>query len=428
VRQQTASFTGSFTDPGTADTWQVSWDFGDGNVIAYHPSTDAGALAPSHTYTTSGTFTVRLYVKDDDLGVGTNATSITVVAAALQGGNLIIGGTDGADVISLQTTSTPGEVKVSFGGVEFGRFIPTGQIIVTAGGGADQVTIATGVAATQVFGGAGNDTITGGGGNDTIDGGADNDVIDGNNGDDSLVGGTGNDTITGGNGNDTSRGGDGNDSIVNNGGDDLLDGGIGNDTLVCGGGADTASGGDGDDVIDGGTGNDSLYGGNDNDTISGGSGLDTIDGGAGNDNLDGQGDADIVIGGSGNDSISGGADRDILIGGTGADNIIGNADEDILIAGSTDHDANIAALTAIQAEWISGHTYAQRLANLRDGSGGGALNGSFFFNPNTTVHDDGAVDTLTGSSGTDWFLFNNDVGVHDVITDLKTGETASDIV
>jgi Ca2+-binding RTX toxin-like protein len=50
---------------------------------------------------------------------------------------------------------------------------------------------------------------------------------------------------------------------------------------------------------------------------------------------------------------------------------------------------------------------------------------------NTTVHDDAAADVLTGSSGQDWFLFNNDGdgGITDAVTDLHTFEAmfASDI-
>src|SRR5207237_1006555 len=50
VRGQSLDFSGSFSDVGTLDTHKVRWDFGDGTVIDYRPSTDAGALAPSHTY------------------------------------------------------------------------------------------------------------------------------------------------------------------------------------------------------------------------------------------------------------------------------------------------------------------------------------------------------------------------------------------
>ena len=58
------------------------------------------------------------------------------------------------------------------------------------------------------------------------------------------------------------------------------------------------------------------------------------------------------------------------------------------------------------------------------------MNGQFFLN-DRTAHDDGAVDTLIGGSGMDWFLANvvPDGGaiVKDVLTDLLAGEIATDI-
>ena len=84
VRGQTLAFSGSFTDVGTLDTHQVSWDFGDGTVIAFHPSTDPGALAPSHVYTAAGPYTLTLTVRDDDTGTTASSKSITIVVVALQ--------------------------------------------------------------------------------------------------------------------------------------------------------------------------------------------------------------------------------------------------------------------------------------------------------------------------------------------------------
>jgi hypothetical protein len=44
-----------------------------------------------------------------------------------------------------------------------------------------------------------------------------------------------------------------------------------------------------------------------------------------------------------------------------------------------------------------------------------------------TVHDDNAVDQLTGSAGSDWFFANvTGGGAKDTITDLGKKETASD--
>ena len=72
-------------------------------------------------------------------------------------------------------------------------------------------------------------------------------------------------------------------------------------------------------------------------------------------------------------------------------------------------------------EWTSARAYNVRVQNLLDGTGSvDRQNGPFFLN-DTTVHDDGAADVLTGSSGQDWFIFNmdGDGGVKDKATDLS---------
>ena len=66
------SFVGNFTDPGTADTHLIEWDFGDATPIS------SGTLTPTHTYTDNGTYVVNLTVTDDD-GASTSDTLIVTV-------------------------------------------------------------------------------------------------------------------------------------------------------------------------------------------------------------------------------------------------------------------------------------------------------------------------------------------------------------
>lgn len=73
---QAVSFAGSFTDPGTADTHTIEWDFGDG-------ATTSGTLTPTHTYSAAGVYTVVLTVTDDDGGVGQDTLAVTVNAPTL---------------------------------------------------------------------------------------------------------------------------------------------------------------------------------------------------------------------------------------------------------------------------------------------------------------------------------------------------------
>ena len=163
-------------------------------------------------------------------------------------------------------------------------------------------------------------------------------------------------------------------------------------------------------------------------------------GGKGNDRIKGGGGDDILVGGEGDDLLVGGSGRDVLIGGVGSDRLVGNTDDDILIAASTDFDANDAALHSILAEWTSNHDYATRVNNLKGTGSGARLNGSVFLVVDEvlsgggvihgTVHDDRAVDILTGSQGQDWFLFNADGengSTKDKATDLSASEFASDL-
>jgi hypothetical protein len=125
--------------------------------------------------------------------------------------------------------------------------------------------------------------------------------------------------------------------------------------------------------------------------LYGGDGDDTIMGGGGN---------DVLLGGAGSDHLYGGSGRDLLIGGTGADMLVGNGGSDILIGGATAWDNDLAHLNQIMNIWTSSASYKSRIKALRQGLLGLGK-----------VHDDGAVDVLTGSSENDWYL----VGANDII-------------
>jgi ligand-binding sensor domain-containing protein len=65
------AFSGSFSDPGTADDHAVIWDFGDGSVAV-------ASLSPVHTYAEAGVYTANLTVEDDDGGVGSDSVQVVV--------------------------------------------------------------------------------------------------------------------------------------------------------------------------------------------------------------------------------------------------------------------------------------------------------------------------------------------------------------
>jgi uncharacterized delta-60 repeat protein len=151
-------------------------------------------------------------------------------------------------------------------------------------------------------------------------------------------------------------------------------------------------------------------------------------GGAGADKLIGGAAADILVGGDGDDKIAGNGGRDLLIGSLGADKISGNEDDDVIIGGYTAHDGDGVALRAISAEWTSARSYALRSGNISGSSlTSGRLNGSYFLTANVTTFDDGAVDTLAGEVGSDWFFANVDSSATDKIADASSAEFVFDV-
>lgn len=144
-------------------------------------------------------------------------------------------------------------------------------------------------------------------------------------------------------------------------------------------------------------------------------------GGAGKDVLTGGNRNDVLLGGSGDDQLSGVGGKDLLIGGLNADTLDGGDSDDILIGGRTTHDTDTDALSLLMAEWSSSRAYLVRVANLNatDTSPDRANSDKFLMSP-ATVYDDFDFDSLTGSSGKDWFF--------SAIPDALIGNTAKEIV
>lgn len=153
--------------------------------------------------------------------------------------------------------------------------------------------------------------------------------------------------------------------------------------------------------------------------VTGGSGADVLIGDGQANNLQGNGGGDILVGNDGTDTLNGGGDRDLLIGGLGSDTLDGRGEDDLEIGGTTSYDANVAALQAIEAEWVSAIAYPRRINDLRTGAGLSGGNYLQATGATRTVFDDGSTDTLTGGQGQDWFFQSTG----DTITDLGTGGT-----
>ena len=99
------SFTFTCSDPGTADTWTGSVNWGDGNSESLGAVTcNSGTFGASHTYADNGSYTVTLTVTDDDLDSGNDTASANVanvaptVTSVVAGAAASCGGSNGLTV------------------------------------------------------------------------------------------------------------------------------------------------------------------------------------------------------------------------------------------------------------------------------------------------------------------------------------------
>ena len=148
--------------------------------------------------------------------------------------------------------------------------------------------------------------------------------------------------------------------------------------------------------------------------------------GSGDNHVRAGGGPTVVVGGPGNDEIEGGNGRNVLIGGLGHDHIKAGTRGDILIAGRTDHDANLAALREILAEWSRPDaTYADRVAHLAGALSGG-LNRASLLDP-AHVHRAQGDAQLEGGGGRNWYFARPLPSGGDALQGRKDGESLQGI-
>ena len=118
----------SFSDPGTEDTHNVTWEWGDGTPA----DTQSGATSPAsqgHTYDTPGVYRVTVTVTDDDGGSDT-ATYEFIVIYDPEGGFVTGGGWIWSPEGACPRCDASPEGKANFGFVskyKKGATVPTGQ-------------------------------------------------------------------------------------------------------------------------------------------------------------------------------------------------------------------------------------------------------------------------------------------------------------
>jgi PKD repeat protein len=85
---------GTFTDPGTKDTFTLSLDWGDGSAAftKSYLSTDPKTFSATHPYARAGSYTVTATVTDDDTGRGTASVALSVGAHNTPPTGLVLSG------------------------------------------------------------------------------------------------------------------------------------------------------------------------------------------------------------------------------------------------------------------------------------------------------------------------------------------------
>ncbi|MDQ2912756.1 MAG: PKD domain-containing protein [Chloroflexota bacterium] len=136
---QAVTLNGSFTDPGTADTFNVSLDWGDGSAASTQ-SVAAGTrtFTASHTYTAAGTYTVTPTVSDRDGGSGSQTSSLVVGQSNRTPSGLSLSPTvNGSTVVVSAGFADPDvldthEVTMSWGDGRTTMSLPAGTTSFTA--------------------------------------------------------------------------------------------------------------------------------------------------------------------------------------------------------------------------------------------------------------------------------------------------------
>jgi|GEM_PF-3727019 len=380
---------------------------------------------------------------------GTDATVRATGGAVDENGQLMVFGTDNADVITQSGTdvllrSGSHEQRLSLIGVQ--------RLWIQTFGGNDVVTlhqlslptvVLSGAGADAVSTGSGNDFLDGGDGADSLQSGAGNDVVGGNAGDDVLTGGLGDDMLSGGDGTDRLE-----ESSLGN---LTLTGawmeGLGDDDLwtleaaILRGGPSSqlfdASGFTGPVTLSGDAGNDSLMGTAFNDEINGDLGADRIDAGAGNDTIHGGLGSDVIQAGTGNDRVFGEGGYDTLTGGLGDDTIDGGGGNDVLVeSGNVNFTLSSSQLTGngtdrlrlLEKAVLTGGASANKIiAKSFKGSLGVVLDGGA---GNDTLVGGKVGSTLLGGDGNDSLtgLAGNDALYGEAGNDLVADGAGNDTV
>ena len=108
VDHQTLTVSGSFTDPGTADTFTVTVEWGDGTSSTDSLAAGTRSFSATHAYNAAGPVTIKATVADRDTGRSSSSADLVVLSSNHAPANLSLAATaSGANVMVDATFTDP---------------------------------------------------------------------------------------------------------------------------------------------------------------------------------------------------------------------------------------------------------------------------------------------------------------------------------
>src|SRR2546423_1105757 len=152
VDHQTVTVSGSFTDPGTADTFSLTLNWGDGTSSSDSLAAGTRTFSLTHSYATAGAVTITATVVDRDNARSSSSADLVVLPSNHAPAGLLLGVTGSGANVTVDATFTDADV------------LDTHEVLVTWGDGAsERQTLAAGTtafSASHVYAASGTYTVT----------------------------------------------------------------------------------------------------------------------------------------------------------------------------------------------------------------------------------------------------------------------------
>jgi PKD repeat protein len=152
VDHQTVTLSGSFTDPGTADTFSLTLDWGDGTSSSDSLAAGTRSFSLTHAYAAAGAVTITATVVDRDNARSSSSADLLVLSSNHAPAGLSLGVTGSGANVTVDATFTDADV------------LDTHEVLITWGDGAsERQSLAAGTtafSASHVYAASGTYTVT----------------------------------------------------------------------------------------------------------------------------------------------------------------------------------------------------------------------------------------------------------------------------